>query len=194
MPKSQRSAKRRHNEMNSTSLLQHASATQPITNYVSNVRMAEGEDSIDNILAEMAGQQGITLSSSVPLSSSTIKPVPLLTAIPETIPVMEATETGDDTNDTTTAATSKLFNATIPTRPYTKKELERIKSWNSIMNTWQRTGTFNKHSVSTIGMGDGMTFVPSFDVEIMRHFKIQALSSYLLDTCKGIKMPAFERW
>ena len=189
MPKSLRSAKRRHHEISSTS-----AAAPPSTSYVSNVQMAEGEDSLDNILAEMAGQQGINLSPSIPSSSSSSYSIPIntTTLIPETLPVTETPETGEDDTADATTTTAKLLNTTIPTRPNTKQQLERIRSWNSIMNTWQRTGTFHNNS-SISGVGDGI-FVPSFDVEMTRHFKIQALSSYLLDTCKGLKMPAFERW
>ena len=195
MPKSQRSAKRRHDEITSTSPVPLLAAPP---NYASNIQMAEGEDSIDNILEEMAGHQGINLSSSAPSSSLSfpVASVPFTTnaIIPETVPVvMESTDTGDDTNDTAATVTGTLFDTTIPTRPYTKQELQRIKSWNTIMNTWQRTGTFFSNS-TTATLGDGIPFVPSFDVEMTRHFKIQALSSYLLDTCKGLKMPAFERW
>jgi hypothetical protein len=195
-----------------------------ISNYVavSNVKTAEGEDSIDNILEEMAGQQGITLTSSVPTTTTVISQniVPLLTTTPETVPAMsitttattaaaaatttitetgDVTETGDDNinddddRDTSTTAMNQLLSTSIPTRPYTKQQLERIKSWNRIMNTWQRTGTFPNQGI--LGNGsDNTTFVPSFDVEMTRHFKVQALSSYLLDNCKGLKMPAFERW
>jgi hypothetical protein len=207
----------------STSLLllpPSASSLPPrISNYVavSNIKTAEGEDSIDNILEEMAGQQGITLTSSVPSSSSTStfnsqNVVPLLTATPETVPAMSmttpaaaatttiettTTETGDniinDDADTSTTTMNQLLSTTIPTRPYTKQQLDRIKSWNRIMNTWQRTGTFPNQGILANG-SDNTTFVPSFDVEMTRHFKVQALSSYLLENCKGLKMPAFERW
>ncbi len=183
MPKSQRSAKRRHHEMTPTL------STTP-TNYVSNVQMAEGEDSIDNILEEMAGQQGISLSPSVQEASSNSLPsnTTATTIIPQTLPIQPTVSNGEDTNDTATATTvAKLFNATIPTLSYTKQQINRIRSWNTIMNTWQRTGTFSNG-------GEDELFVPSFDVEMTRHFKVQAVSAYLLDTCKGLKMPAFERW
>lgn len=195
MPKSLRSAKRRHHEMSPTSSSSIASAAcYSQSTYVSNVQMADGEDSIDDILSEMAGQQGITLSSSAMPSSTistSITPITTATTIPKTLPVNETVSIEKEAEGTDTS-NIKLFNTTIPTRPYTKKQVERIRSWNSIMNTWQRTGTF--HNNPTVETGDGGIFVPSFDVEMTRHFKIQALSSYLLDTCKGLKMPAFERW
>jgi len=51
------------------------------------------------------------------------------------------------------------------------------------MRLWQKTGKY------TAGL------LPSFDVEVTRHFKVQALSSFLLDSCdQKLKMPAFERW
>lgn len=186
MPKSQRSAKRRHHEMTPT-----LSTTTP-TNYVSNVQMAEGEDSIDNILEEMAGQQGISLSPPIQEASRnslTSNTTATTTTIPQTLPIQATVLNGEEANDTATATTvARLFNATIPTHSYTKQELNKIRSWNKIMNTWQRTGTFSNTN------GDDESFVPSFDVEMTRHFKVQAVSAYLLDTCKGLKMPAFERW
>ena len=198
MPKSHRNAKRRRHDMSPTSSSSIALPVVP-SNYIPNVKMAEGEDSIDNILAEMAGQQGIPLSSSSVHLSSTIGITSTTTAIaiPKTLPINEPESTveNDTENDAAITSTIKLFNARIPTRPYTKQQMEKIRSWNSIMNNWQRTGTF-RNNPTTVEMGEygGILFVPSFDVEMTRHFKIQALSSYLLDTCKGLKMPAFERW
>lgn len=75
-----------------------------------------------------------------------------------------------------------LCDPSLASLPLSTEMRERIIAWNRSMRTWQTTGTY------TPGM------LPSFDVELSRHFKVQALSTFLLDACKDLKMPAFERW
>jgi hypothetical protein len=59
---------------------------------------------------------------------------------------------------------------------------ERIASWNAAFTLWSSRGTY------TPGL------LPSFETEVTRHFQVEGLSKYLLSECKGLKMPAFERW
>jgi phosphorylated CTD-interacting factor 1 len=66
--------------------------------------------------------------------------------------------------------------------PMTREQKERIQRWNRAFHLWQSSGTY------TAGL------LPSFDVELTRSFKVQQLSTFVLDACKGLKMPAFERW
>jgi hypothetical protein len=179
--------KRRHDEMIPALQLQ-----RPTTNSygVAHVQVNDGEDSIDNILAEMAGQQGINLSSSLidnqPTTATTIKALPTLTCA--TIPADTMPST---TYENDHSCTINLYNQTIPTQQYTKQQRERIRLWNLTMNSWQKSGVYNNIDNNIV---TSQQFVPSFDIEMTRHFKVQAISSFVLDACKGLKMPAFERW
>ncbi|KAL7471099.1 hypothetical protein ACHAXS_011394 [Conticribra weissflogii] len=40
----------------------------------------------------------------------------------------------------------------------------------------------------------GMDKIPNLRVELSRHLQIQSLSSFLLKSCTGLRMPTFERW
>ena len=77
-----------------------------------------------------------------------------------------------------------LWDPSLVRRPHplSQSNRDRIQTWNRAMRTWQTTGKY------TAGL------LPSFDLEVKRHFKVQALSSFLLESCPGLKMPAFERW
>lgn len=59
---------------------------------------------------------------------------------------------------------------------------ERVKRWNAALAAWGKTGKYE----------DGL--LPSFDVELARHFHVEKLSKYLLEAHKEIRMPTFERW
>jgi hypothetical protein len=77
----------------------------------------------------------------------------------------------------------ELYDPTLTApRPLSLELRDQIMGWNRSMRTFQKTGRY------TAGL------LPSFDVELTRHFKVQALSTFLLDACKDLKMPAFERW
>lgn len=76
----------------------------------------------------------------------------------------------------------KLWDPTITKPRFPKESLERIESWNTALNLWITRGTY------TPGL------LPSFETEVARHFQVEKLSKYLLETCKGLKMPTFERW
>ena len=58
----------------------------------------------------------------------------------------------------------------------------RIREWNASFQLWQESGRY------TPGL------LPSFDLELSRHFKVLELSTYLLDACPNLRMPSFERW
>jgi phosphorylated CTD-interacting factor 1 len=61
-------------------------------------------------------------------------------------------------------------------------EASRITNWNTAFQRWISQGTY------TAGL------LPSFDVELARHFQVKELSSFLLKSCSSLKMPSFERW
>jgi phosphorylated CTD-interacting factor 1 len=65
---------------------------------------------------------------------------------------------------------------------HTKDLSDRVSRWNREFRTFVDQGTY------TPGL------LPSFDVEVARHFQVKDLSVYLLESCPGIKIPAFERW
>ena len=83
---------------------------------------------------------------------------------------------GDDVN-------TELWDPSLAKIPFplSRQTRDRIHCWNRAVHSWQKTGTY------TPGL------LPSFDVELTRHFKVQALSTFLLDA-SNVKMPAFERW
>ena len=58
----------------------------------------------------------------------------------------------------------------------------RIASWNASFQTWIHQGVYSTG------------LLPSFDVELARHFQVKDLSSFLLESCSNLKMPSFERW
>ena len=153
MPKATK--KRRHEEIASSNQVDVASLKTAT------------EDSIESLLAEMAG--AATEATQLPTAASYI-----------TAPSESAAAAGVDqqwsNND------KELFDPTLMTTPITTDQRERIATWNRAMHVWKTSGTY------TPGL------LPSFDVEVARHFKVQSLSSFLLEACKELKMPAFERW
>ncbi|GAX28469.1 hypothetical protein FisN_4Hh340 [Fistulifera solaris] len=63
---------------------------------------------------------------------------------------------------------------------YRNEMQKRVKEWNSSFGLFVKKGDY------TPGL------LPSFEVEIARHFQIKELSKFVLQT--GAKMPSFERW
>lgn len=64
---------------------------------------------------------------------------------------------------------------------YYRSELQRrVLEWNSSFAKFAKKGEY------TPGL------LPSFEVELARHFQIKELSKFILKT--GLKMPSFERW
>jgi hypothetical protein len=162
-------------------LRQDISAPPSFDNVVVSNLVSTPEDSLDSILAEMTEQQQALSNSSLPTATS--YPSESSTT---------AIDTAVSSNDTLDHQQQQqqpilnnvLYDPTLPTRPFnTTSELrERISTWNRAMNVWQKSGKY------TPGL------LPSFDVEVARHFKVQSLSSFLLESCPELKMPAFERW
>jgi phosphorylated CTD-interacting factor 1 len=66
--------------------------------------------------------------------------------------------------------------------PLSYNRRERVASWDSAWVAWLESGNY------MAGL------LPCFETELARHFQMKKLSSYLLESCKGLKMPAFERW
>lgn len=60
---------------------------------------------------------------------------------------------------------------------------ENVLQWNTAFQSWN-----NANGTYTAGL------LPSFDVELARHFQVKELSSFLLKACPHLKMPSFERW
>jgi hypothetical protein len=125
------------------------------------------EDSIEDCLAEMAGATATSHSfHAISLSSSFPSDGP--GAVLQSNSKNELLEQSVATMRTSAASS--------------RHQRERVATWDRAMHLWQSAGAY------TPGL------LPSFDVEVARHFKVQSLSSYLLEACKGLKMPAFERW
>lgn len=138
------------------------SAAEPNVSSLS-LSSATAQDSIDSLLAEMAG---------TPAAGSVMNPLPSQVTGPS--PMESQEELAD----------RELCDPTLASRPLTSTQRARIATWNRSMLSWQKSPSGSY----TTGL------LPSFDVEMARHFKVQALSAYLLDACKELKMPAFERW
>lgn len=122
------------------------------------------EDSIESCLAEMSAPMVLASASR-----------------PTDPPVAEKTSTWSNTDS---LLSRQLWDPTLTGSPHpmSRSNRERIQIWNRAMRLWQTAGKY------TQGL------LPPFDVEVTRHFKVQALSSFLLESCPELKMPAFERW
>jgi hypothetical protein len=128
------------------------------------------DDSIESCLAEMAGS-AIAASLAVPAATTTAQ-ISRSTASVSADAVQHLESIKDLLFD------PRLMTTTVRSR----EQSEQIATWNRAMHLWQTSNTY------TPGL------LPSFDVEVTRHFKVQSLSSYLLEACQELKMPAFERW
>lgn len=130
-------------------------------------------DSIENCLAEMAS--ATTNSNSVDaILSNNISLVEESGVVVQPISHKEQPKSHKELFDPTLVPTS--------TDASSRHRRELVVTWDRAMRLWQSAGTY------TAGL------LPSFDVEVARHFKVQSLSMYLLEACKELKMPAFERW
>lgn len=69
-------------------------------------------------------------------------------------------------------------------KPSAESHQERLTTWDAAFKTWNS----GKHGHYTPGL------LPCFETELARHFQMQKLSKYLLESCGDLKMPAFERW
>ena len=136
--------------------------------------VAPEEDSIESCLAEMTA----------PILAASSKPsAPPLSfaedAVGSTSTISSSAAVSSSLND------KDLWDPSLGVRrphPLSRTNRDRILTWNRAMSLWQTTGKY------TTGL------LPSFDVEVKRHFKVQALSTFLLESCPELKMPAFERW
>jgi hypothetical protein len=126
------------------------------------------EDSIDSVLAEMTGPSVVVAAHPSQQFSGDSVAVSKET-VEEELPSLK--------NDI-------LYDPTLPTPSISSALRERIVVWNRSLKAWQKSPT----SCNT-----GLV-LPCMDVEVARHFKVQSLSSFLLEACKELKMPAFERW
>eukprot|EP00980_Cylindrotheca_fusiformis_P022567 scaffold9439_cov115-Cylindrotheca_fusiformis.AAC.12 len=73
----------------------------------------------------------------------------------------------------------------IPVKYYGNQNLQdssRVEAWNRSFLSW----------VSGMNYTPGL--LPNIDEEIARNFKVKELSSFLLQSCDNLRMPAFERW
>jgi len=127
------------------------------------------EDSIESCLAEM----------SAPIMAATSQRTD--PAVPKVPKATDSLAAGPSSSN---PPNLELWNPTLTTTPHplSMTNRDRNLTWNRAMRLWQKTGKYTP------------ALLPSFDVELTRHFKVQALSSFLLESCKEIKMPAFERW
>lgn len=79
-------------------------------------------------------------------------------------------------------ATSSVGSIFPFVRPAVKDRNERLKAWETAFEEWIKGGLY------TSGL------LPCFETELHRHFQVKDLSAFLLESCNGLKMPAFERW
>ena len=63
-----------------------------------------------------------------------------------------------------------------------RRQKDRLSNWKANFGSWQTNGRY----ISGL--------LPSFELELTRHFKVQELSTFLLKACPQLRMPAFERW
>ncbi|GKY98982.1 hypothetical protein MPSEU_000853900 [Mayamaea pseudoterrestris] len=91
-------------------------------------------------------------------------------------------EASPASSDNTKINANLLWDVTLTKPRLTKDAMERTQAWNNSLHLWITQGTY------TPGL------LPSFETEVARHFQVEKLSKYLLETCRGLKMPAFERW
>jgi hypothetical protein len=157
--------KRRHDDITSAS----SSSSIPDAATSINRLRRPAEESIESLLAEMeGGVSGVVEVSSQPSSGKLIAEEPV-----------------DSEPLSPQLADNELWDPTLVRRPLSSTQRERIATWNRALTQWQKTSAAGTYTPGLL---------PSFDVELTRHFKVQALSTYLLDACKQLKMPAFERW
>jgi hypothetical protein len=159
--------KRRHDDISLA--LSSSSIPDAATSRVARLRLP-AEESIESLLAEMEGDVSsvVVEVSSQPSSGESI-----------------VAEPGNSEPLSSQLADNELWNPTLVRRRLTNAQRERIATWNRALAQWQKTSAAGTYTPGLL---------PSFDVELTRHFKVQALSTYLLDACKQLKMPAFERW
>ena len=69
-------------------------------------------------------------------------------------------------------------------KPSAESRQEKLSTWDSAFHAWNS----GKNGKYTPGL------LPCFETELARHFQMQKLSKFLLESCKDVKMPAFERW
>jgi phosphorylated CTD-interacting factor 1 len=161
--------KRRHNET--------TKATTPPQISTLHSSTTTKEDTIDSLLAEMMPQT-VTTSSTTSSSSVSLKQEDKSSETNKNvIKFQELFESVDP----------ELCDPSIPAWPLSSQLQERIRAWNRSMEFYERKG------IVPVDAPSG--FLPSIQVEITRHFKVQELSRFLLDAChEKLKMPAFERW
>jgi len=69
-------------------------------------------------------------------------------------------------------------------QPSSESLQERLATWDAAFATWNSSN----HANYAPGL------LPCFETELARHFQMQKLSKFLLESVKELKMPAFERW
>jgi len=66
--------------------------------------------------------------------------------------------------------------------PRDARDKERLRTWRQGFVKYVNSGEYD------------CSLLPSFDVELSRHFQIGELSKFILSSVPALKMPAFERW
>jgi hypothetical protein len=128
------------------------------------------------------------------------------------------TSTDADKNNQNSSSSSKLkqFNHQQPKQKHkdskNKLLIEKILTWNQDMLYYSSINSSNKKKKSSTQQHYTRTynngfFVPSFDVEMTRHFQIESLSKFILESVSSksssggtsnqagqLRIPTFERW
>ncbi|CAB9524933.1 Phosphorylated CTD-interacting factor 1 [Seminavis robusta] len=86
------------------------------------------------------------------------------------------------TNNEPTTSPITTSNPEPAVTPVGYKRQERVDAWDAAWSSWLNGGEYQ----------EGL--LPCFETELARHFQVKKLSSFLLDSCRDLKMPAFERW
>ncbi len=83
---------------------------------------------------------------------------------------------------------------------HNKLNRDQVEAWNISFLEWtkHRSHVHRKSNNSTSSSSQGTDLFPHIHVEVSRHYKIMALSTFLIEECQRrgveLRMPSFERW
>ena len=105
-----------------------------------------------------------------------------------------ASANSNDEVESNTGTTTALENPKADVfpliKPTAESRQERLATWDGAFQAWNSKSGGSKHKSGKYTPG----LLPCFETELARHFQMQKLSKFLLESCRDVKMPAFERW